>query len=613
MYPGFIVEYDDQSDITTLPITEVRNQPLFGAIFTSDKGTEAWTRISGEDFFEMYGKNISFARHGQPLLQAAMSINAGAELFCKRLVADDATLANIGIVATLSDSTVQKTDTDGNPLYIDSDGSETVEVTDTPATTTGKSVKFSLKTAENVKTAKEALEAIKADCGDTDYLLYVIADIGRGTSKKRIKMVPNYRLSKSQVYTYFTLSVLENSEEIESMSFTPNDSIIVNGENISLQSMIRAHSTQLSCIEYEAGMDAYVEALAAAAGVDNDTMWQYDILNCLTNKGETITGLSVDDSGIDMQYSYGQQLAGGSNGTFGTAPIEQEDEFVKQAKAALDGTFDTCIFNLDQYKITAWVDANYPTEVKRAIETLAAFREDFMYFRDQGLGQTSIPLIQATCLEEAHNMFCASYFQSYDVIDPYTKKQITVTIGYDLAQLLVDHCNNGCILPTAGMKYNMVVTNAIYGTLSFAPTVCPDPEGNQKEKLEDLRVNYASYIDNELVIESLYTSQEKYTQWSFINNVMGIQEVVKAIRTRCPVIRYTFIEGTDLEQYKADVEEVIAPYSSNFSTLELEYVSDATYSANKIFYAVLKVVYKDFVQTEWFKVTALSSVEVTTD
>ena len=96
---------------------------------------------------------------------------------------------------------------------------------------------------------------------------------------------------------------------------------------------------------------------------------------------------------------------------------------------------------------------------------------------------------------------------------------------------------------------------------------------------------------------------------SYINNVMGIQEVVKAIRTRCPAIRYTFIDGEDLERYKADVEEVIAPFQSNFKQLTLDFVSDATYSANKIFYAALKVVYNDFVQTEWFKVTALSAVE----
>ena len=612
MYPGVIVEYDDQSAINALPITEVRNKPLFAAVFTSDKGTEAWTRISGADFFDMYGKSISFTRHGQPLLQAAMSINAGAELICKRLVADDAALANLGIVAsiTATETEVQATDEDGNPLYLDADSNQTVEVTDTPVmtTVTTNSVKYSLKSAVGAKTIEEAQKTMAADLAEGEYLLYVIGDNGRGTSKKRIKIVPNYKLSRSLEYTLYTLSVIEGTVEEESMTFSVNPNLIVNNQNISLQSMIRTYSKQLTCVEDPAAMDEFVAALAAIIGITEEELYAYDPLFGCTNRGEALTGIAVDASGIDLQYSYGQMLQNGDNGIFGATPIKATEEWSKQAIAALDGSFDTAIFNVDQYRIDAMVDANYPIAVKRAIETLATFREDFMYFRDQGLGKTNIELIEEACKPEAKNMFCATYPQSYDVIDPYSKRQITVTIGYDLAQLLVAHCNNGRILPTAGMKHKMTIPSCIYGTLSFAPTICPDPEGNQKEKLEEMRVNYASYIDNQLVVESLYTSQEKYTQWSFINNVMGIQEVVKAIRMRCPAIRYTFIDGEDLENYKADVTEVIAPFSSNFKQLELEYVNDATYSANKIFYAVLKVVYKDFIQTEWFKVTALSAV-----
>ena len=50
MYPGVIIEYDDQSDITSLPVTEVRNMPLFGAIFTSDKGTFKEDLNYGKDY-----------------------------------------------------------------------------------------------------------------------------------------------------------------------------------------------------------------------------------------------------------------------------------------------------------------------------------------------------------------------------------------------------------------------------------------------------------------------------------------------------------------------------------------------------------------------------------
>lgn len=611
MYPGVIIEYDDQSSINQLPVTEVRNKPLFAALFTSDKGVEEWTRISGADFFDMYGKNISFNRHGQPLLQAAMSINAGAELLCKRLVADDATLANIGIVASLTDGEVQKVNDEGMPLYTGEDGNETTVVTDKPIMVAGKLIKYSLKSAASCKTAEEAHTSIKADLAEGEYLLYVICDNGRGKSKKRVKIIPNYRLSKSLEYTQYTLSVLEGAETDESITFSVNPNLVVSGQNVSLHSMINTNSKQISCVEDESGMESFVSALAEATGLDADVVYSYDPLFACTNRGLAMPNVAIDTTGIDLQHTYGQMLQNGSNGEFGDYPIQNEEAFVKSAVAALDGTFDTTIFNVDQYRIDAIVDANYPTDVKRAIEALAVFREDFIYFRDQGLGVTSLETIVEKSAKETKTMFVTgSYPQSYDVIDPYTKKQITVTMGYSLAQLLVSHINNGRNLPTAGMKHNMVITDAIYGTLSFAPTICPDPIGNQKEKLDDMHINYASYIDNQLVIESLYTSQDKITQWSYINNVMSIQEVVKSIRARCPAIRYTFVDGEDLEKYRADVEEIIAPYRSNFKTLELVYAEDATYTANKIFYAVLKVVYKDFIQTEWFKVTALSAVEV---
>lgn len=615
MYPGFIAEYEDQSNISQLPISEVRSMPLYCTVFTSDKGTEAWTRISGKDFFKMYGDNISFKRHGQPLLQAAMSINSGAELLCKRLVANDATLANIGIVATIKNETtqVQGTDATGALLYLDAEGHQTTEETETPymVDKAVSKVSYSIKSASNVSSLKDAADAIYDNLADGEYLLYVIADNGRGVSKKRIKITPNYKVSKTLEYVLYTLQVFEGSVEVESMTFSANHALIVNNTNVSLQGMISTHSTQLQCIEYTDQLDSFAEALAAATGddtIDATTMYKYDILFGCTNRGTALPGVIVDSEGINLQYEYGQMLTGGSNGEFGDYPIQKTDAWSAQAVAAFNGTFDTVIFNLDQYKIDAVIDANYPKPVKRAIEALAMFREDFMYFRDQGLKVTTLETIEGNCREEAKSMFCATYPQSYDIIDPYTKRQISVTIGYDIAIKLVQHINNGRILPTAGMKYSMSIDNAIYGTLSFSPVICPTV--NQKEVLEDLRVNYASYIDNRLVIEALYTSQEKYSQWSFVNNVMGIQEVVKAIRTRCPAIRYTFFEGEDLEAYKADVEEIIAAYRSNFNTLTLEYVQDATYSTNKVFYAVLKVAYKDFIQTELIRVIALSAEEI---
>lgn len=612
MYPGTIIEFDDQSQIVELPIANVQRKPLFCALFTSQKGDEDWGLYEGKDFFNMFGKQISFEQHGQPLLQTALAINAGAQVLCKRLVADDANLANIGIIASVSQTEVQAKNAYGELLYLDEAGEETIEQTDTPKMVSAAKITYSAATAENVKTPEQAYNAIRMQMGSVEnsYLLWVITDNGRGVSQKRVRILPNYRLSRGTNFLLYSLSIMENGSETESFYFNPL-SIINNNVNISMQAKTATSSKQVKCVEDQSAIEAFIAKIAEFSDMTVDTVKSIDMIFGFSKKGEQLQNIIIDDNGLTLNNSFGQAMPSGTNGAFGDRPIAEEckEEYIKQAKEALDGTYDTVIFNLDQYKIDAFIDANYPDEIKKAIETLVAFREDCMFFRDIGLGNNTLDDILFAAYDALDSKFVSVYCPTYDVIDPYSKKQITVTIGYSLAKLLTDQFNNGRNLPIAGIKFNMIIKDAIYGTLNFAPTVCPDPIGNQKTVLEEARINFASYIDGDLVIETLYTNQSAYTQFSFANNVLGIQEVVKAIRTRCPAIRYTFIDGKDLEKYKAEIEEVIAPFRSNFKALQFEYVADAAMELNKIFYGVLKVVFRDFIQTEWFKVIALNSIE----
>ena len=622
MYVGTIVEYDDQSAITTLPIADVRTNPLYLALFTSDKGPEEWTVLSGEDWFKAYGSNISFARHGQPLLQAAMSINAGARLLSKRLVAPDATLANLSIVATVTETEVQAKDSAGNLLYTDSNGDDTTEVTENPKMINAASIKYEGKSVTDITTNDPAEVASKVMTTLTagQYLLFTITDNGRGVSNKRFMITPNYRLSRSAEYIEYAISISESNNDLETFTFSPIPHLVVYGANHSLQAIIEKGSAQVKCIQDETGTNGFIAKLAEITGQTVDEIEAIDFLFGYNRKGVALENIIIDKTGLNLQNSFGQALLEGSNGSFGDKPFVEEnfEEYTNQAEYALgtdsNNVFDTVIYDLDRYKIDLIVDANYPDGVKRAIETLVTYREDCCFLRDMGTGMRNLEMIRLANEELAvKNKFISTYCQYYDIIDPYSKRQITVTISYDLAQLMVAHMNAGRILPACGIKHDMIIDNAIKGTLNFAPVVCPEPQRNQKEVMEDIRVNYATYIGEDLVIETEYTSQELYTQWSFLNNILATQEVVRAIRSRCPVIRYSFIDGEDLERYKADIEDVIAQYSSNFKSIEFSYVADPVYTNNKIFYAAIRVGFRDFIQTEWFKVTAINVTEASED
>lgn len=593
MYVGTIVEYDDQSAITTLPIADVRVNPLYLSVFTSDKGPEDWTELQGEDWFTTYGNSISFAKHGQPLLQSAIAINAGARLLSKRLVASDATLANLSIVASISTQTSEEGVTTNTIKY------EGISIPDI---------------FEN--DPELVYEAVKAQVGEGKYLLFTITDNGRGLSNKRFNIVPNYRLSKSKEYVEYSITVSENGLNLESMIFSAIPGLVVDGVAHTMQSVIKNNSKQVCCYQNDEGLAAFIKAMADACGVTVEEIQAIDFLNGYNKKGVKIDSIVVDSAGLNLMNAFGHSLLNGGNGSFGNCPIDpiNETEYVKQANYALgvdsSNVYDTLIYDLDRFKIELCIDANYPMGVKKAIETLAGFREDFVFLRDMGLGLNSLEAIKMYNEElTVKNKFISTYCTSYDIIDPYSKKQIPVTIGYSLARLMVNHLNAGRILPACGIKHDMIIDEAIKGTLNFTPVVCPEPLGNQKEVMEEIAVNYATYIGEDLVIETEYTSQDLHTQFSFLNNVLATQEVVRAIRSRCPVIRYSFIDGEDLERYKADIEDVIARYASNFKTIEFNYVNDPVYVNNKIFYAAINVGFRDFIQTEWFKVTAINVTE----
>ena len=621
MYPVTKFYLEDRSYIPSLEIADTTNKPIGMAVFTSDKGTEDYIYITGQDFFNQFG-NISFAKHGQPLLQAATAINAGAKLFAKRVVASDATLANIGVVAHVSSESKQKTDAEGKLLYTTADGEETTVAEGNEAIMVSTcDVKFSIiSLTDYTKTNMTELAKSLQNSVTDGYLLFAIADNGRGVSAKRVRITPDYNISRTSVSTKYILDVIENNESVENIAFSLNPDLIESDENAGIENCVKTISTQIRCKAFDANIRSFFAKVSELTGLEYETVEYMDVLFGKTKKGEAISTLAVSGD-ITLDTVFGIPLSSGTNGAFGDQPIAAEsyakeicrafsgsaytEELDKELGIETDYTIDhDCIYNLENNPIDYIVDANYPEEAKRAIEALVTFREDCVYFRDLGTTAKSLAEFKVIDMLNLKNRYCATYVDWYDVIDPYTKKQITVTFGYSLSRALVSHFVNGRNRPLAGQKYDLTFPEVIDGTLNFVPKITPTV--NQKEEMDDLRLNYCSYYNGVLTLESEYTSQEPYTQLSFINNVLIVQQVIKAIRQACPKIRYSFIDGTDLQRYQEDVQAVIDRYSQYFKSIQMEYVEDTTYTKNKIYYAVIRVTFKDFVQSEVFKIIALS-------
>ena len=646
--PGTIINWHDQVASTNV-IEETIIRPLYLQLFTSDKGPETLRTVHGNEFFNLYGSTPSFKKHGQPLIQAAEIVKAGGEILCKRVVAEDATLANLVILAKVSNQSVQKFDASGNALYIDADtGKETTDADgglNERAMVNVAKIKYDAVSVSGAKTLNEvkayAANLVKdevdaelltgyevttkvgdpltdentvgqvkdtedPDYGQYVYPLFVVVDNGRGTSSKRFKITPDYTISKNLNFQLYKLNFIGDVEsENEYVWFNFQDDIIYLNKNRSLD-MIGKELVQIKAASFDDSIDLFVKRLSAISGIDEAELNSIDAIFGFNRKGEPISQIVIDEEGYALNSDLGMMLQGGSNGSFGDAPINSASYGAEMVKV-INGEYDDSIFDVDRFMLDVCVDANYPAEVKAAICELAEFRQDFVYLRDFGTDLTTYESIYSakTDVNCPKSKFIADYPQAWDVVDPWTKKQITVTATYSMAPKLVVHLNDRRSAPTCGILYDFTFPNVVEGTISFLPKITPSVD--QKTLLSDLNVNYASYINGVLTMETCYTSQDSVgNQMRYINNILAVTKLIHNIRTECPKFRYSFITDTDLEKYREEVNDVIKRSNIDFATIYMEYTQDEVMAANKIFEADIFVKFKNFEQEEIFNIYTLA-------
>ena len=582
MYPATIFRWHDLSQINTNTTPDtIDNSPLFMQVFASDKGTEELIEVSGSDFASMYG-TMSFDKYGQSAIQAQNIINHGGRLLAKRVVAKDSTLANLVILGNVTPE----------------NGS--VKVKWTSQSITGCS------SFDEVKEA--ALDLLDADAGV--FPLFIFTDNGRGISNKAVKITPDYATSRTIGKMFYSLSVYEGSTRTERQTISFDPACIYNNNAYGLDELATA---QISGVVDSVVYEAFIAKAAEAIEMDPAVLRNYDLIYGYTCAGKSFDAYTIDAESVDLDADNGIIMAEGSNGEFGDAPVGT-DAWTQAIVEVFDGTFSPEIYDVDEHKVAAIIDANYPDEVKNAIFNLVAFREDCIFMRDYGLDLNTFIEIQDRYNyfyeEDKLNYFTCDYATSYMIKDPNTGKNIKVTMTYDLAGIMPSHIANNVFAPLAGSVNGFILESAIKGTTSFTPIITPT--SNQKEAMDDLRVNYARFEGNECIVQSCYSSQTAYTQLSYICNVVAIQAVIRAVRIACPKQRYTLATGSDLSIYADAVNDVLSLYSENFDILRFTYTQDTLKATQKIFNASIEFAFLNWAQTEIFDIYAINNEEVGT-
>lgn len=479
--------------------------------------------------------------------------------------------------------------------------------------------------ADKENNGAQIVNEVPAETVIYTYPLFIITDNGRGASDKKFNITCHNALSKNIGFAMYELNHLGiKNFDAEAIRFSIDTDKIYANTSYSLE-MSAMDAKQLKAKELSEYTEAFLEKLAEMTGIELDILLSHDILNgCDVKKNPLpqihIYGTAAGEEEKAVLLSNSFKLEAGSNGNFGVKPVDT-DPWEAELKEFFNGTFDDVIYDRDRHKIEVCLDANYPKSVKDAIATLANYREDFMFFRDYGLNNNSWDRIQFECdtvdmdsvdttkLVSEDNTyktkFNKEYCTSYDVIDKFTRKQIPVTIMYSIGRLLVNHLNNNRTAPFAGVLYNVTIPEAIEGTVNFIPK--QTPEVDQKDQLVQNHINYATYVNGVLTIETDMTAQAKETCCSYGNNILTVQETIRKVRTLCPKLRGSFIESSDaLDKYAQKVKDVIAQDKDNYKSIDFAYTADEIMKANNVFDASLYCEFKNYVGSEEFTIYTLN-------
>lgn len=539
--------------------------------------------------------------------------------------------------------------TPGVTVQVETTDSKTNDVSNTPIKVDAAMIKYSLKAVpltdqiNNTDDIDKVFNSVVATVEETkdtlvvpetrekNYVLFTLTDTGRGISNKKIRIYADTSARRPVRYIKYVMKVLEGNKELETHYFTLDNLIVessdgsaANAKNKAVDQVINQNSRNIRCKYYESEWNKFVDDVSEKSKLTKNEVAHMDILFAFDRYGKVSNAVGIDPAGDNLSVENGILLQNGDNGAFGDYPIALPEIlnsvggstgmslYDNQVLRVFNGSFADDIYDLDNTRIDAIFDANYKRDIKDAIHELVTFREDCFFFRDFGLGLTTLNEIEAVNDTYKKNKFVANYINSYDVIEPYYRKQVNVTIMYNLVTRFVGHYLNGVNRPFCGQAYGVTFENDIIpGTINFSPKRTPQTDENaqtynQKEWLDNERLNYVAYYSGIPTLDTEYTSQTEYTQLSWINNVLLVQKIIHEIRKQCPKNRYTFLDGQDLLRYKADVEAVLNRYKSQFKEIGVEYAEDEQYELNKIFYAVIKVKFRDFIQSEIFKITMIN-------
>lgn len=625
------------------------------------RDNEVITITGGQlEFLEEYGLG-PFKLFGQPLMNAYAAANAAtstqAMVHCLRVTAPDAAYSTATLIAKYK-FVEQYVIAAGKKYYSDTAcetekgtltaATNVTKVTNDYGTITVSGVTYYVKMSDAtvspskmmqvyyvIKPSDEPLNDLadlefacivdeeQADAeGFKSVKLFSIAYRGRGLygQNVRFRITSDTGSDKNNEFKNYKFAIYRNEEyldEVEAYSVCMLETALYSGQTLSTDDVINDSSTGSKVVRiktfyegFEKLYNLYLEENPETEYTLND----FDILLGLDkNTRQKIINLSIlpaDDAtpstgetAVNISASTGVALLGGSEGSLDESNPNRQTVLNGLYKDAFAGEIDPRIVSRNRYPTTFIFDADFPVNVKLQMVALALRRTDCMVMLDFGLNIATKASVAAYYDDNFADGVVDNRVVTFEpycmkVRDPYTKKVVTVTSTYWLANNYFTHIYGwkGKHRPMAGNRFGIIdgyIPNSIY------PVYDEDIEPEMMDELADRKCNIAAFNQNQVVVRKMQnTSQSKLSSLTEQNNVLVLLDVKRDCERLVANYEYDFSEPEDIARFNVDVETVTQKYQTQqVRRIQAHFDKNSWEAARSILHLYVEMVCKDLVKT----------------
>lgn len=560
LHPHTMTIVNDNTDFTeTVADTETGVRTI--SVFTSSKGRDGVVLKfnNPQKYIEEFGRP-NFKLYGQPGYMPFQSLMTGfAESFCMRVMPEDATYSNIVIVAKVS---------------------TLAEVAGPPVVPGAITVRFEavflpdVASREDFESLIETLTVEEEDVnGYKSFPLFAVYALGRGEYGNgfRFRLNSSPQADKENAFKNYRFEVLELENVVTRKEFfggTMFADAIEGTSSLFLSDIINdaeGGSSKINMYVLESSFEAIYNEYKLAVPATDVTLDTFDVLTGKDKLGVALPGFVIDANHADavaLDNPDGLPLAGGGEGSFefnSATPESRETAIDAAYMKAFRGETDASILSKRRTPADLILDAGYSEEVKRELVSLMIRRYDAAGYIDGGILNT---LTDAIAWGEAMlglgDRIFSKEFQHYKVRDPFTGKNMPVTVTYLYASAIPFHYKNfGNQTPFVGEQYARLA-GAIKNTLR--PVVDAD-DLDVKEELYGLRLNYFQALaENTYVRGTQGTSQLTWSDLSEENNMHVLLEMKRRLEGMVAGLSYNFAEPEDRKRFTEDADRLFAEY-----------------------------------------------------